>query len=363
MPSRKHDCSDSRGFFHSGRRCQDPLHSTARTASSDSAATMLSRLVRFIRLPPALAAFLVCAVAAQSSALAAEIGDTSGPDACTFARGGRGGLCQFMADYTGDVAIGDDVKLEQFVAEKRGEHPPTSSSLLFTVRLDSAGGDVATALKVGRYLRDLEATVVIPPWAHCASSCVFILAGGVMRSVWGAAIIHRPYFEKLDSSLSRQEIDARYKAMAKDVGDYLEEMNVPRALGDTMMTIPPEEAHILTTDELRSYMLNQTDPGYDEILTAAGASSYDLTSAGYRARDAKAYALCPHYSRSDTPEESKRKMWCKEGILWNVPPSLLPAREETFTRLRDDPQFLALTPEAQRACRIAVYRDGASSCP
>ena len=51
------------------------------------------------------------------------------------------------------------------------------------VFLDSAGGEVLAAIRIGRILRQHAAWVWVDKGAECSSACAFILAGGVERNI------------------------------------------------------------------------------------------------------------------------------------------------------------------------------------
>jgi len=57
---------------------------------------------------------------------------------------------------------------------------------------NSGGGDLEAALKIGRMVREHESAVRIYESAVCLSSCVYILAGGVVAIGEGKVGIHAP---------------------------------------------------------------------------------------------------------------------------------------------------------------------------
>jgi hypothetical protein len=63
------------------------------------------------------------------------------------------------------------------------------------VSLDSPGGDVQSAIAIGRLVRANGANVLLSAGAQCASACLLILAGGAARYVDGKLGIHRPFLE------------------------------------------------------------------------------------------------------------------------------------------------------------------------
>ena len=62
--------------------------------------------------------------------------------------------------------------------------------------LDSLGGSVLAAIKIGELLRANDAMVWVQ--GECSSACVFVLAGGVERNlILDSKIgLHRPFFEQ-----------------------------------------------------------------------------------------------------------------------------------------------------------------------
>lgn len=121
--------------------------------------------------------------------------------------------------------------------------------------LNSPGGDVQSALSIGRMVRALGMTVIVPPGAECLSACVFILAAGVDRIPKGRVGIHRPYFLVPPGRNIREAL----RQIEQDSRDYLAEMNVPTRLAEDMFSIDPREMEILNDEQLRAYRLNGRD--------------------------------------------------------------------------------------------------------
>jgi len=131
------------------------------------------------------------------------------------------------------------------------------------LQLNSLGGDVEVAMQIGRIARSNDMSAFVMPGSKCASSCVFILAGAVSRHVWSdSVVIHRPFWE--GESKSAEEYDNRYKRMVASLKEYVTEMNVPVALIDRMMTIPPHHGEVLSEAELATYMLEGIDPAHEQ---------------------------------------------------------------------------------------------------
>lgn len=106
--------------------------------------------------------------------------------------------------------------------------------------IDSTGGSVVAAMKIGRLLRQERGSVMIE--GVCFSACVFVLAGAVDRVIFppGKVGIHRPYLVSVASD-ARHEIESALRLMR----DYLREMDVSPQLADDMIAVEPEDNRIL----------------------------------------------------------------------------------------------------------------------
>jgi hypothetical protein len=132
---------------------------------------------------------------------------------------------------------------------------------LFTyIKLDSIGGDLMEALRIGRWARQKKCTVVVNKPDKCASACVFILAASMGKLVLGDVVIHRPYFTRSPAG----DMNANLQELLNKVRDYLTEMNIPPTLADEMFSIKPEDGRVLSADSLSHYRLNVDDIAYEE---------------------------------------------------------------------------------------------------
>jgi hypothetical protein len=163
------------------------------------------------------------------------------------------------------------------------------------VQLYSRGGDVRTALNIGRQIRLLNATTVGPnlslkyPGSNsctsggaldqtvvyynpktgdgdddcmCASSCFLIWAGGVGRNA-GAMGVHRPRFDQQwYSKLDPATAESYYSATTADIKKYLAEMDVPTETAALMFAYPSSGMYYLSARELA--LLDNTPTWYVE---------------------------------------------------------------------------------------------------
>ena len=84
-------------------------------------------------------------------------------------------------EITGSIAPDDFVKLSKEV-ENCCKNKSYSAPIVF---LNTGGGDLETAIAIGRQLRKVHASTLLDGFfgeGKCYSSCVFVLAGAVKRS-------------------------------------------------------------------------------------------------------------------------------------------------------------------------------------
>lgn len=166
-----------------------------------------------------------------------------------------------------------------------------------SLRANTPGGDVAAAIEIGRILRQNQGSFSNGRDDICASACLFVYAGAVMRHRDGKFVIHRPYRTSTES-LDVATAQADYARRRDGIRAYLAEMNVSESLWDAMNAVPPEQGRRLSRQELDGFGLTLFDPVFDERANAKNARDLGLTMQEYLRRKAqndacheKAYAL------------------------------------------------------------------------
>ena len=153
--------------------------------------------------------------------------------------------------------------------------------------LNSGGGDGIAAMEIGRLARSAKAHTFVR--GRCASACVFIFAGGVVRSSpnGGAAVgIHRPRLTGFVKGLGVVDINTasnQNAANALEVSNrlsevFLREMGMPDALYKAMMATPSEQMRYLDAAELSALGLAGFDAAYREARAPAAAARYGVSA-------------------------------------------------------------------------------------
>ena len=145
--------------------------------------------------------------------------------------------------------------------------------------LASPGGDLAEAMKIGRFVRALKLQTIIPAKSEfaspshfgkfgehnvnkknylCASACIFIFAAGIKRETDDGLsnpllAVHRPYLSanELKAITGEQAISSENQIRAT-VENYIKEMNVPAKYVGLMLSIPKDEARWVTEAEFHA---------------------------------------------------------------------------------------------------------------
>ena len=138
------------------------------------------------------------------------------------------------------------------------------------VLIDSHGGDGLAAIEIGRMVREAKAHVFVR--GRCASACVYVLAGGVVRGVARdrAIGIHSPRLTTFVKGLGVVDINvatspnaaAALEAGNKRSREYFAEMGAPDALFAAMMATPSDQTRYLDLAELPPLGIVGIDPGY-----------------------------------------------------------------------------------------------------
>ena len=165
-----------------------------------------------------------------------------------------------------------------------------------TVVLDSDGGSVLGAIALGREIRRLALTTtvgraidiagtehevaraVLSPQAECGSMCVFVLLGGVHRSVPPEArvLVHQIWLGDRREDPTAANYSAEDLVLVqRDIGrlaQYTADMGASIDLLDLALRIPPwEPMHMVTGEEMRRTRLMSDEIGSPAAATVAAS--------------------------------------------------------------------------------------------
>ena len=196
---------------------------------------------------------------------------------------GRGAE-EVRVTFSGDITPADVASAKVMIdLVKSGRQKLVANSIW----LAGDGGDLESSMRLGRMLRELGAYTVVAKNDRCMSACVFAFMGGERRSVEGKLGVHRPYFPVAQDFPDRQ---SRFRNLQKTLRAYIEEMDFPDSLYETVMAVPPESMHFLAPAELKRFYLEGISPSSEDLADAAGARRMGLTMHEYLKLKAKSAA-------------------------------------------------------------------------
>ena len=165
-------------------------------------------------------------------------------------------------DINGNIEEGDAEILAVIINGVELVEKYFKRQLPIFLSLNSGGGDVHEAIKIGRLIsKDANLTTRIEPNEVCASSCVLILAAGNTKSIFGKVGIHRMSFMGLKSSkLVPEEYRKIYDSSMDNLKLYLSELGISTQLAEDMMRYSSDDIHILSNNEIDSYGLSKDNP-------------------------------------------------------------------------------------------------------
>lgn len=185
---------------------------------------------------------------ALSIALAVLLAFATGPATAADFKRERGHI-----SITGQIESTDFDKFRKFLLD-----PDAILALLQGVSLDSPGGDVGAALRIGELLHLAHASVVVKESANCFSSCFLIFAGGSYRLVGSRATlgVHRLRFEQKAGIAETEQMLA---TVGGSIEAYLRAAGIPERVIEKARETPPERIFKITSSWL---VLNDLDLQY-----------------------------------------------------------------------------------------------------
>lgn len=176
-----------------------------------------------------------------------------------------------------------------------------------SIWITSPGGSVEEALKFGRFANQLLVVCLVS--GECNSSCFMVVAGCVDRTISVEIGIHRPYFNQEDfAELPFDHAKRNYAALLRAIDDYLTEMNVPRNLIDSMVSVPSESIKYVATSEFNESM-GERAPAYHEWIKAKCGTMPDQEKADLSAvKSANLVNVLEDWVRKHGMDDETREM-------------------------------------------------------
>ena len=164
-----------------------------------------------------------------------------------------------IVKISGEFESGDDLRYLNFIL-RRGEIP------LGTALSDSLGGDLSSAITIGRLFRMAYATVIVGK--DCASSCFLAALGSTDRRFLLPVFVHRPYFNRdYYAELPAAQAKRSYQDLLSVYETYLNDMGTPTDLAERLLRKASDETEAIPSD-VANELLGGRVPWLDEWLMA-----------------------------------------------------------------------------------------------
>lgn len=196
----------------------------------------------------------------------------------------------------GEIDDASTAKLRRLLDELDLRSSPKLDRGNMQIKLDSPGGSVTAAITIGKLLRKYRMAAVVEPNTVCASACVLVYAGAVVRLGYNKRAligIHQPYFTVPSERVEPAAVRDAYTTMLTSIRSYLAEMNVSQQLADEMLRTPPSSVRYLSAKEQEKFGLSVIDPIELETTSLAEAQNLGLDRREYNRREALAIEKCP----------------------------------------------------------------------
>lgn len=220
-------------------------------------------------------------------------------------------------EITEEITETDAIFFEKLIKTKADMGRLATNPIAIHILLNSNGGSVRAAMRIGRASRILDALVRVAPNGKCISSCVFILAGAGRRGIYegGRVGIHRPYARQ--SFKTTPDIERKhYKDLEIEITTFLLESDIDPQLFRDMMLVPPDQVRILTEAEVYAYGLDNDAPYIQESDARNAAAKLGISREEYAYRSALAAKMCPHSDFNfDVQSSALAYLECKDRVL------------------------------------------------
>lgn len=196
---------------------------------------------------------------------------------------------EFISEYNKLVTAGYKLKLNAVV-------------------LDSAGGNGYSAKRIGDFVREKKLNTYVASNANCASACVDVLIGGVVRMAYGRIAVHRTTF---GAEYPADKLEKALRDADKRISEYVQAMGISSLLTDAILNTPNWATRELDDKERRRWGVHGTERMFEEMWFRKTAIETNLTL------DEVQKAFYQHVSECKTPPMNfEMTMWdCVKGKI------------------------------------------------
>lgn len=167
-----------------------------------------------------------------------------------------------VLSITGRIGNGDVEELRAWLdhLEKSGQRLHMNA-----IRLNSEGGTGEAGIAIGHLIRQRGLNTFVGPRDECASACVYVLIGGVIRMAYGSVFVHR--FRMNRPGLGEDEIREKVAELTAERRKYVLKMGISALLADAIENTPSWGLRKLKPQEILHWNIHGINHADDEILS------------------------------------------------------------------------------------------------
>jgi len=158
----------------------------------------------------------------------------------------------------GEIKYDDEVEFEKVLENvyQRGY-----KLKLNAVVLNTKGGNVYAAQAMGRIIRERKLNTYVPATATCASACIYLLSGGLVRMAYGTVKVHRAIHTQ---EIPFDKLEKEYKTSEQRTKDYISEMGLSFLLAEAINSTPYWATRELENIDKMRWGVHGTERLYEE---------------------------------------------------------------------------------------------------
>lgn len=173
-------------------------------------------------------------------------------------------------EVEGEIIPGMEIDLKAAIERVRDITPMKTMGGTRTpiVVLNSPGGDVLTAIRMGEIVRATASQTNVMPGYDCSSACVLVFAAGVDRFLAeGSRLgLHRPTFTDFESFalLEQENATKTYSDLLTVVENYLSTMRINPEFTKLLLETKSSDITYIGQEEGLSFGIMGADPAFQE---------------------------------------------------------------------------------------------------
>ena len=197
------------------------------------------------------------------------------------------------------IRIVDEMLLKDYADFVKAYKTVKKSKLklhLNAIQLDSSGGNRRAGIDIGWFIRNNKLNTFVHPDAQCASACVFVLTGGIIRLAYGQVGVHRPTLGT--NSTDIDYLQERMDVLELSTSQYFKDMGMSSQLTTAALIVPNWTIRKLSEEEKWNWGIQGIERVHEELYFRQAAKKLGVTLDEYKEKFRNQLEECRNQARS-----------------------------------------------------------------